>query len=238
MIKNLPPMPETWVWCLGQEDPLEKGTATHSSILACRISWTEETGRVQSMGFQRIRQDWATNTFIFHFQLNRIRRPEWEALKPAKLAEPKRKKRLLSWQVISQWKSWTLFIIAFLLSLLCINWLIAHHGCRPWTAVFCAVLYYMLNHSVMSDSCNPIDCSPPGFSVHGDSPGKNAGGGCSFLLQGIFPTQGLNPGLPHCRRILYCLSHQWSPIFCWPQVNHLAVYIFQVRLQMGMFFML
>ena len=86
MIKNLPPMLETWVRCLGQEDPLEKGMATHSSILACRVRWTEETGRLQSMRSQRIRQDWATNTFTFHFQLNRIGRPEWEALKSAKLS--------------------------------------------------------------------------------------------------------------------------------------------------------
>ena len=51
----------------------------------------------------------------------------------------------------------------------------------------------------------------PGSSVHRDSPGKNAGVCCHTLLQGIFPTQGSNPGLPHCRRILYHLSHQWSP---------------------------
>ena len=56
--------------------------------------------------------------------------------------------------------------------------------------------------------CNPMGCSPPGFSVHGDSPGKNIGVGCLALLQGIFPTQGSNPDLPHCRHILYCLSHQ------------------------------
>ena len=43
--------------------------------------------------------------------------------------------------------------------------------------------------------CDPMDCSPPGSSVHGDSPGKNAGVGCHSLLQGIFPTQGLNPSL-------------------------------------------
>ena len=59
--------------------------------------------------------------------------------------------------------------------------------------------------------CNPMDCSPPDSSVHGDSPGKNTGVGFHVLLQGIFPTQGSNPGLPHCRRILYCLSHQGSP---------------------------
>ena len=62
--------------------------------------------------------------------------------------------------------------------------------------------------------CNPMDCSPPGFSVHGDSPGKNTGVGCHALLQGTFLTQGLNPGLPHCRWILYRLSHQGSPINC------------------------
>ena len=58
---------------------------------------------------------------------------------------------------------------------------------------------------------DPMDCSPPGSSVHGDSPGKNIGVGCHALLQGIFPTQGLNPGLPHCRWILYQLSHQGGP---------------------------
>ena len=61
--------------------------------------------------------------------------------------------------------------------------------------------------------CKPMDCSLPGFSVHGDSPGKNTGVGCHALLQGIFPTQELNPGLQHCRWILYRLSHQGSPLF-------------------------
>ena len=55
--------------------------------------------------------------------------------------------------------------------------------------------------------CDPMDCSPPGSSVHGDSPGKNTGVGCHAIFQAIFPTQGLNPGLLHCRQILYCLSH-------------------------------
>ena len=47
--------------------------------------------------------------------------------------------------------------------------------------------------------CNPMDCSLPGSSIHEDSPGKNTGMGCHALLQGIFPTQGWNPGLLHCR---------------------------------------
>ena len=59
--------------------------------------------------------------------------------------------------------------------------------------------------------CNPMNCSPPGPSVHGDSSGKNTGVGCHALLQGIFPTQGSNPDLPYCRQILYHLSYQGSP---------------------------
>ena len=52
----------------------------------------------------------------------------------------------------------------------------------------------------------PLDCNLSGSSVHGDSPGKNTGVGCHFLLQGISPTQESNPGLLHCRQILYRLS--------------------------------
>ena len=62
MVKNLPAMRKTQVWSLGWEDPLEKGMPTHSSILAWRIPWTEEPGRLQSMGSQRVRHDWVTNT--------------------------------------------------------------------------------------------------------------------------------------------------------------------------------
>ena len=59
--------------------------------------------------------------------------------------------------------------------------------------------------------CDPTDNSPPGCSIHGDSPGKNTGLGCHALLQGILPTQGSNPGLPHCGWILCQLSHQGNP---------------------------
>ena len=61
MVKHLPTMQETWVWSLGQEDTLEKEMATHSSIHAWKISWTEEPGGLQSMGSQRVRHDWATS---------------------------------------------------------------------------------------------------------------------------------------------------------------------------------
>ena len=56
-VKRLHAMWETWVPSLGWEDPLEKEMATHSSILAWKIPWTEEPGRLQSMGSQRVRQD-------------------------------------------------------------------------------------------------------------------------------------------------------------------------------------
>ena len=64
MVKNLPAMRKTWIWSLGQEDPLDKGMATHSSILSWRIPWTEKPGGLQSMGSQRVRHDWVTNTCI------------------------------------------------------------------------------------------------------------------------------------------------------------------------------
>ena len=56
-VKLLPAMQETWVPSLGQEDPLEKEMATHSSTLACKIPWTEEPGGLQSMGLRRVGHD-------------------------------------------------------------------------------------------------------------------------------------------------------------------------------------
>ena len=120
-------MQETWVGSLGQEDPLEEEMATHSSILAWEIPWTEETGRLQSMGSQRVRNDWATE---------------------------------------SESKS----------------------------------------RSVVSNSLGPHGLYSPW-----NSPGQNTEVGSLSLLQGIFPTQGSNPGFPHCRWILYQLSHKGSP---------------------------
>ena len=67
MIKNLPTMQDTWVQSLGQEDPLEKGMATHSGILAWKIPWTEEPGKLKSIESPTVRHNWATNTFTFIF---------------------------------------------------------------------------------------------------------------------------------------------------------------------------
>ena len=74
---------------------------------------------------------------------------------------------------------------------------------------------HKLNHVVLRlvtqsclTPCDPTNCSPQGSSVHRNSPGKNTGGACHSLLQGIFPTQGSAPALLHCRWIYYHLSHQ------------------------------
>ena len=62
-VKNLPLKQETWVWSLGREDPLEKGMATHSSLLTWRILWTEMPGGPQCMRSQRVRHIWEINTY-------------------------------------------------------------------------------------------------------------------------------------------------------------------------------
>ena len=83
-------------------------------------------------------------------------------------------------------------------------------------------LVCVLSCSVTSDSLQPYGLySPLGSSVHGDSPGKNTGVGCHALLQGIFPTQGSNTDLPHCRWILYRLSPQSALEVskCFPSVS-------------------
>ena len=64
MVKSLDAMQETCVQSLGWEDPLEEGMVTHSSILAWEIPRTEETGRLPSMGSQRVKHDWVTNTWV------------------------------------------------------------------------------------------------------------------------------------------------------------------------------
>ena len=85
--------------------------------------------------------------------------------------------------------------------------------------LFSSCVCCVLGCSVVSD------CSLPGSSVHGDSPGKNNGVGCHAFLQWIFPTQGSSSGLPHCRRTLYHLSHQGSPVFLLSTTYHFAVSI-------------
>ena len=73
----------------------------------------------------------------------------------------------------------------------------------------CSILNWLC--VVVSNSLRPHGAQSVRLLCPWDSPGKNIGVGCHILLQGIFPIQGSNPGLLHCRQILYCLSHQGSP---------------------------
>ena len=66
VVKNRPTVWETWIRSLCWKDPLEKGMATHSSVLIWRIPWTEEPGGLQSMGSQRVRHKWMTNSSLSH----------------------------------------------------------------------------------------------------------------------------------------------------------------------------
>ena len=86
MVKRLSTMQETRVRSLGWEDPLEKEMAIHSSTIPWKIPWTEEPGRLQSMGWQRVRHDWATSLSLFTFKTIsilhrglRLREVKWSA---------------------------------------------------------------------------------------------------------------------------------------------------------------
>ena len=87
--------------------------------------------------------------------------------------------------------------------------------CFPSSNLLSIFLLRCAMLSLVIQSCptlwDPMDCSLPGSCVHRDFLGKNTGVGSHALLQGIFPTQGSNPGLRHCRQILYQLSHKGSP---------------------------
>ena len=154
MVKHLPIMWETWVQSLGGKDLLEKEMATHSSILAWRIPWTEEPVGDSPWG----RKELATT--------------EW-----LRLTSPTLVKIILyikrDLRSVRECQH-----IALLLLLSC----------------FC---------HVQLCATNPMGCSSPDSSVHGDSPGKNTGVGCHALFRGMFLTQGSNLGLLNCRQILY-----------------------------------
>ena len=92
------------------------------------------------------------------------------------------------------------YIIRYIINTL-LKWIIK-------TLLYSETSLLCLVFQLCSTLCDPVDCSPPGFSVHGDSPDKNIRVGCHALLQGIFPTQESNAGLLRCRQIIYCLSHQ------------------------------
>ena len=152
-------MLETQVRLLGREDPWEKEMATHSSILAWRISRTEEPGSLHSIGLQRAGHNWISSTTR-----------------------------------------------AFLFSkLFC--YIYRNNAC-------------MLNHSAISDSCNPMDCSPPGSSLHGVLSRQEYWSGLPFPPPEDLLDQGLNPGLQcllhwQVGSLPQCHLKRLTEIICW-----------------------
>ena len=196
MVKNLPAMLETRVRSLGWEDPLENRMSIHSSIPAWRIPWTQELGGLQSMGSQRVRHDWVTFTFPSgsHGLLLRDCLCASLAIRPFSSLLTPHSPELWGMQrwgtPASHAPAPTIFPANP-----------SPWGIFPWRD-------FISNEccSVVSSSLRPHVLYSPQ-----NSSGQNTGVGSISLLQGIFPTQGSNPGLPHCRRILYQLSYQGSP---------------------------
>ena len=195
MVRNLPATWETQIWSLAWEDPLENGIATHSSMFAWRIPRTEESSRLQSMGSQRVGHDWVyiekpSFSWGRHtWRLKWIIYPPW--------SERSRAEELKSALVDVTSELWNLTLHEHVFYSI---WddnksqKSVHFFCKRESA----------SHSVMSDSLWPpwiiqsMEFSRPECWSH-------------FFLQGIFPTQGSNPGLPPRRWILYWLSHQGNP---------------------------
>ena len=144
--------------------------------------WTEEPGRLQSMGSQIVEHDWVTeNTHTYKYMYIYVHIYIMEYRSPMR-------KEILSFS--TTWMKFEGFMVSEM-------------------SQTKTNKYHMHAKSLQlcSTLCNSMDCSLPGSSVHGDSPGKNTGVGCHALLQGIFPTQESNPGFPHCRQMLHRLSH-------------------------------
>ena len=189
MVKNLPEIQATWVQSLGQENPSQKGLAIHSSILAGRMSWTEEPGGLQFMGLQRVGHDWMPNTSTFTCELTRTN-----------LDKPL--PNLFSLKPVGPVTKLTFFLLSFF------TWHFSQKLPKE-TKEFKILPYWEVrrseNGSVVSNSL-----WPHGLYSSWNSPGQNTGVGSLSLLQEIFPTQGSNPGLLHWGQILYQLSHKGS----------------------------
>ena len=100
--------------------------------------------------------------------------------------------------------------------------------------IFVFLIFHVLSHSVMLDSLLPSGLQPTRLLCPWNSPGKNTTVGRHTLFQGIFPTQGSKPGLPHCRQILYCLSHQRSPKVWTPCTTGCSkMKVFQGQINLG-----
>ena len=160
--------------------------------------WTGRPGVLQFMESQRVRHDWATELNWTLYLLRLECRKKNILPVYLKILFYYRAMMLNSPISIVQFSRYLKGIIPIFASLLNLT-----HFDYYLPMMYCAQSCPTL--------CDPIGCSLPGPSVHGYSPGKNTGVGCHFLLQGIFQIQGLNPDLPHCKWILYHLSHHGNP---------------------------
>ena len=197
MVENLPAMKETWVRTLGQEDPLEEGMATHSSTLTGRIPVDREAWRATVHGVSESQTEWQVVEQLTH-------RLMWRMVQ---LGGQQREQRpgdksecgSVDWETMSNWLKHRIDALMKM----------------PGTSVRRWKLPFMKFPLIFteSESCSVVSNSlwPHGLHSSWNSPGQNIGVGSCCLLQGIFPTQGSNPGLLHCRQILYQLNCQGSP---------------------------
>jgi len=135
-VKNLPAMQKTLVWSLVQKDPLEKGMATYSSILAWRIPRTKELGRLQSMGLPRVRHDWMTLNFHVYIYMLLLRLQSCPTLcNPIDVSPPGSpvpeilQARTLEWVAISFSSAWKWEVIVKSVSRVLLL-------ASPWTATY------------------------------------------------------------------------------------------------------
>ena len=206
--------------------------ATHSSTLAWQIPWTEEPGRLQSMGSRRVGHDWATSLSLFTFMHWRRKWQPTPVFLPGESQGQGSLGGLPSmgshrvghdWSDLAAAAAWLYWSSQKVRSEFSLRSYVTEKSKQTsWPTQYKVLMLGKTGWGVFGTLkclftqscqtlCDPTVCRLPGSSVHGDSPGKSAVVGCYFLHQGIFPTQGLNPGLLHCRYILYCLSHQRSP---------------------------
>ena len=141
---------------------LEKEMATQSSILAWSIPGTEEPSGLPSMGSHRVGHDWSDLAACSSWIVSELLDGN---VKVMHLFSHKELWQMIIFQSRNSKENMMFLLLPSAFSMPCL------------VTQSCLTL------------CNPMDCSPPGSSVHGDSPGKNTGVGCHALLQGIFPTQ-------------------------------------------------
>ena len=201
--------------------------AAHSSILAWKIPWTEESGRLQSMGSQRVRHDWGTSLYLEGFPHNSLGKesacnagdpglfPGWGRSPGEENGNSLQYSCLENPMGRGAWWAPVHGVVRVRHDLVTkpppphlkhrkyIEKCEQPSNTFQNEQVFVAVC---VSHSVVSDLLWPYGLYPPGSSRHRILR-QDTGGGCHSLLQRIFPTQGSNPGLLHCRQTLYCVSH-------------------------------